>query len=219
MKGILLASATIAALTIVRGVNPASAVVLEFDAVSAAAAGFDASAGWSFTTTEKISVTALDAYDPTGDGAAGTVRLYTAGGMVLASAKVTTSDPKEGSPVEFYSAKLSKAVSLAANTTYYIVEDIGTATMANGNVTGLTTFSGITYKGEVAAQGQGNKPTTDATMGMFSPGIFGPNFDAAKGTGAVPEPATWAMALLGFGLLGLSGARLSRRGGRHTIRA
>ena len=99
MKKTLLASVAIAALTTIGGAGPARAVVLEFSAVSAAAAGFDASAGWSFATTEKISVTALDAFDPTGDGAAGTVRLYTAGGTVLASARVTTKDPKEGSPI------------------------------------------------------------------------------------------------------------------------
>src|ERR1700733_4375914 len=34
---------------------------------------------------------------------------------------------------------------------------------------------------------------------------------------AVPEPATWAMMLLGFGLLGLGGARLSRRGRSRSI--
>ena len=29
--------------------------------------------------------------------------------------------------------------------------------------------------------GQGKKPTTDATGGTFSPGIFGPNFDRDTG--------------------------------------
>jgi hypothetical protein len=211
MKKTLLASVAIAALTTIGGAGPARAVVLEFSAVSAAAAGFDASAGWSFATTEKISVTALDAFDPTGDGAAGTVRLYTAGGTVLASARVTTKDPKEGSPIMFYSAKLSKPIVLAANTTYFIAEDIGTATMANGNVTGLKTTTGITYKVEVAAMGQGQNPTTDATMGMFSPGIFGPNFDVGAVGAAVPEPSTWAMMLLGFAGLGFFGRRAARR--------
>jgi hypothetical protein len=54
-------------------------------------------------------------------------------------------------------------------------------------------------------------------MGKFSPGIFGPNFDVGAVGAAVPEPATWAMMLLGFGLLGLGGARLSRRGRSHPI--
>jgi hypothetical protein len=54
-------------------------------------------------------------------------------------------------------------------------------------------------------------------MGMFTPGIFGPNFEVEAVGAAVPEPATWAMMLLGFGLLGLGGARLSRRGRSHVI--
>jgi hypothetical protein len=126
------------------GTGPAWAVVaLQFSALSTGTPGFDASAGWSFTTNEKISVTALDAFDPNGDGAAGTVRLYNASGTVLASAKVTTTDPKEGSPIMFFSAKLSKPLMLAAKTTYFIAEDLGTATTANGNVSGMTTSSAI----------------------------------------------------------------------------
>jgi len=69
--------------------------------------GFDASAGWSLKTNQAITVAALDAFDPTGNGTAGAVRLYNASGTVLASATVTTSDPKEGSPISFYSHAIS----------------------------------------------------------------------------------------------------------------
>ena len=213
MKTTLLASAAIAALTTIGGAGPAWAVVaLEFSKLDTAPAGFDASAGWSFTTNEKISVTALDAFDPTGDGSAGTVRLYNASGTVLGSAKVTTSDPKEGSPIMFFTAKLSKPLVLAAMTTYFIAEDLGTATLANGTVTGLTTSSTIKYDGEVAVAGQGKNPTTDGTGGMFSPGIFGPNFDLTLGASAVPEPATWAMMLIGFAGLGYAAFRRNKKG-------
>ena len=213
MKTTLLASAAIAALTTIGGMGPARAVVaLEFSKLDTAAAGFDASAGWSFTTNEKISVTALDAFDPTGDGSAGTVRLYNASGTVLGSAKVTTSDPKEGSPIMFFSAKLSKPLVLAAKTTYFIAEDLGTATLANGTVTGLTTSPTIKYDGEVAVAGQGKNPFTDGTGGMFSPGIFGPNFDLTLGASAVPEPATWAMMLIGFAGLGYAAFRRNKKG-------
>jgi Domain of unknown function (DUF4082)/PEP-CTERM motif len=212
MKATLLASAVIAAVTTICGAGPAWAVLaLQFSTLSTGTPGFDASAGWSFTTNEKISVTALDAFDPKGDGAAGTVRLYNASGTVLASAKVTTTDPKEGSPIMFFSAKLSKPLVLAAMTTYFIAEDLGTATTANGNVSGLTTSSAIKYDGEVAARGQGKNPTTDATGGAFSPGIFGPNFDVTLGASAVPEPSTWAMMLLGFAGIGFAGYLASRK--------
>ena len=211
MKTTLVASAAIAALTTIGGMGPARAVVaLEFSKLDTAPAGFDASAGWSFTTNEKITVTALDAFDPTGDGSAGAVRLYNASGTVLGSAKVTTSDPKEGSPIMFFTAKLSKPIVLAANTTYFIAEDLGTATLANGTVTGLTTSSTIKYLGEVAVAGQGKNPFTDGTEGEFSPGIFGPNFDVGAVGAAIPEPSTWGMMLLGFAGLGFVGYRKAK---------
>jgi hypothetical protein len=65
--------------------------------------------------------------------------------------------------------------------------------------------------------GQGLNPLTDATMGMFSPGIFGPNLDIQLKSSAVPEVSTWAMMLLGFGFLGLGGAQLNRRRAPHNL--
>jgi hypothetical protein len=59
---------------------------------------------------------------------------------------------------------------------------------------------------------------------MFSPGIFGPNFDIVAVGTAVPEPGS--LVLLGVGLLGLAGAqlfcrrkvRMPRSGGFSTDR-
>ena len=77
-------------------------------------------------------------------------------------------------------------------------------------MTGLTTSSAIKYDVEVAAMGQGKNPTTDATGGMFSPGIFGPNFDVGAVGAAIPEPSTWAMMLLGFAGIGFVGYRKAK---------
>ena len=111
----------------------------------------------------------------------------------------------------FFSAKLSKPLVLAAKTTYFIAEDLGTATTANGNVTRADDLLRDQCDGEVAARGQGKNPTTDATGGAFSPGIFGPNFDVTLGASAVPEPSTWAMMLLGFAEIGFAGYLASRK--------
>src|SRR4051812_16400721 len=59
----------------------------------------DYTVGWAFTTNTSSVVTALDALDPGQSGQE--VRLYQGNGTVIASAKVTTSDPQAGTPL-FY---------------------------------------------------------------------------------------------------------------------
>jgi PEP-CTERM motif len=51
--------------------------------------------------------------------------------------------------------------------------------------------------------------------GSYNPGGFG--FDLAIG-GAVPEPSTWAMMLLGFAGLGYAGYRSSQKTGAVSLR-
>jgi hypothetical protein len=47
---------------------------------------------------------------------------------------------------------------------------------------------------------------------MFSPGIFGPNFDVGAVGAAIPEPSTWAMMLIGFAGLGYAALRRNKKG-------
>ena len=116
--------------------------ILEFSGGTEAPVASDASLGWSFTTNQSIIVVALDAFDPTGrDGTVGAVRLYNGSGIVLASALVTASDPIEGAPTPFYSEAITP-VSLAANSTYYIVEDMSFTTQLWYSVSALTTNPG-----------------------------------------------------------------------------
>jgi hypothetical protein len=55
-------------------------------------------------------------------------------------------------------------------------------------------------------------PNVDLTFGytLVADGAGGFGFDLAIG-GAVPEPSTWAMTLVGFAGLGFAGARSARR--------
>jgi hypothetical protein len=182
--------------------------VLEFSGGSSATSGGDdLTVGWAFTTTTAISVTALDAFDPSGDGF---VQLYDGSANVLASATVATSDPTEGNPTAFHSAAITP-VTLAANTTYYIAEDVVAVDTTSFLVmTGTpTTSSLITYGGSVSDAGLRETPTTDVNNGnILDPAYFGPDFDAV----AAPEPAS--LTLLGFGLAGLGAIRRRKRESR-----
>jgi len=167
--------------------------VLEFSGGQKAPVASDATQGWYFTTNRSITVDALDAFDPSGsDGTVGAVRLYDGLGNVLASATVTAGDPIEGSPIPFYSEAINP-VTLAANTTYYIAEDMSFTTQLYYSVTGLITDASITYDGAVEARGQGQDPVTDLNGQIYDPSYFGPNFDIR-----VPEPSTLYLFIAGL---------------------
>ena len=163
--------------------------------------------GWSFTTTQAITVSALDAWTGGTGQTSYNVRLYNAAGTTLASATVLNTDPIEGAPSTFYKHAITP-VALAASTTYYIAMDQVNGFMAE-NVSGLTTSPLINYTGEVyQAFGSGTNPTTDGTGGALNPGLFGPNFDATPT--AVPEPGSMILLGLAAGGVGFT-AWLRRR--------
>jgi hypothetical protein len=65
-------------------------------------------------------------------------------------------------------------------------------------------WAGIGFDPNVNDTYQVNLTYTDANQGVHSLDVF-----AKLGTGAVPEPATWAMMMLGLGMIG--GAMRRRR--------
>ena len=184
-----------------------ASVALDFGTccTSTSSPNFNGTLGWSFTTNAVVTVTALDAYDPTGTGL---VELYNALGTVLASATVTTSDTQEGSGVLFYSQPITPIV-LIAGTTYYIAEDVSPgppATNIHLQTSSLTVDPSITYDGGVSSSaGHAQTPTTDALFsGALNDAFFGPNFDLQSSSSA-PEPGS--LFLLVTGLAGMIVAR------------
>jgi hypothetical protein len=76
MLGPRMASVIAAGLLAIGVAGPACAdPILEFTGAGIAGRtlGGDVSAGWSFTTNKAVTVVALDALDPTGDGAVGDI--------------------------------------------------------------------------------------------------------------------------------------------------
>ena len=57
-------------------------------------------------------------------------------------------------------------------------------------------------------------PSTSISCSRFKPGVYSTSFALTRSnvvTGAVPEPTTWAMMLLGFGAMGVSMRRRHRQ--------
>lgn len=124
-------------------------IVLEYTSANTdSSAGY--TLGWSFTTTQAVSVTALDVWSGSSIGGQTSfnVRLYNSAGTTLRSATVLNTDPIEGAPTTFYTHAVTP-LALAASTTYYIAMDedptFTNATFVQEGASGLTTNSGITY--------------------------------------------------------------------------
>ncbi|HUP03636.1 MAG TPA: PEP-CTERM sorting domain-containing protein [Bryobacteraceae bacterium] len=178
------------------------------------------SIGWSFITNSAITVTALDAWNP--DSGGDQVTIFTPGNcgevpypgctpfQYVAQANVSPSDPTEGSPIPFYTQAIDP-VTLAADTQYYIVQNLQPGTDASNTmmaqVSGLSSDPSIAYAGALSTPFQSNYPDYDSEAGVLSPAYFGPNFDIAQQT---PEPAS-VLTLAG----GLALAALLRRRKLH----
>jgi hypothetical protein len=189
MKSALRRSIVTAAVQGLMGAPARADLALEYTSGSSYANLGDAAFGWSFTTTQAITVDALGALD---GGSGNSVRLYDSTGTTLAQAVVSNSDPTEGVPIPFHFVSISP-VTLQAKQTYFFVEDfISLVTGFNAGVSGLMTDPAIVY-GDSVEGNYGTNPTTDAVP-FFDPGVFGPNFEICTAS-AVPEPSTVAPCL------------------------
>jgi hypothetical protein len=84
----------------------------------------------------------------------------------------------------------------------------GTLTHTGGTTNNL---GWITYTGTFVASGTSATIAFSGSQATDNAGLF---LDAVSVTGAVPEPATWAMLILGMGLVGGAMRRQTARRGR-----
>ena len=161
------------------------------------------SLGYEFTTNAPVKVVALGIYQANSGGLSDNhdVGLYDSEGDLLAS---TTIDAPNGSvSLAGFDYNTVPEITLAADATYYVgaeYDDGNDPVLFPDNGGVFSTISSISY-----VQSTYGNPTGFPNNGYGTNGFFGPNIGVA-----VPEPATWAMMLLGVGMIG-AGLRVARR--------
>ena len=175
-------------------------------AVSPNGNGSPATVGYQFTANQALSVTALGVYDYN-FGTKGPLQsshqvgIFTTSGTLLGSAMVSpTSTLLDG-----YRYTNIAGLALTAGQSY-LIGAFYSAVSANDDgyyfsTTTVSTSPAITFGSAATVNGATfSAPTTlNGTNGRF-----GPNFLYTTATSAVPEPATWAMMILGMGAIGFA---------------
>ena len=157
--------------------------------------------GFEFSLSGSTTVEALGYWEGMVDPSE-SVGLWDSGGTLLASATVTTGSAHIG---HFLWTSIS-SLSLGAGT--YVIGGTYNGGLFASNASGVVTMPGYTWITDEQLFGTGLNFPTVTTSGAYGVnGIPEVNF-STSGIGSVPEPATWALMLGGFGL---AGAALRRR--------
>ncbi len=183
--------------------------------------GTFANFGWTFTTTEARRVSALGVFDRGADGLADQhqVGIWNANGDLVVSATVKDQPLVMSSSAAGDWRFAAVSLTLLAPGTYtvgayYPTNQDGFIGSSAANKAVLSSASWLTFgEGRVTVGGTEffTRPDT-AVSDQFNPAFFGPNFMSQ----AVPEPASWAMMIAGFGLAGTAARRHARRTIRHA---
>jgi hypothetical protein len=161
--------------------------------------------GWEFTVNTPVTVDGLGVFDDSLDGLAEShdVGLWNSTGTLLTSTTVLagTADPLIGNFRYADIAPLTlQAGTYVIGATWLSGADNNVFTTDGGVV---TTIPQITF--DAAAYTGGSTLADPTSIVAASEGYFGPNLLVTP----VPEPATWAMMLVGFG--GMGAAMRGRR--------
>lgn len=167
--------------------------------------------GWRFTPTKNLFVNRLGLFDHAGDGFLDSheVGLWNNDGLLLAT--VTFSSGTSGTLLNGFRFLSVGSTELSAGQNYFIG-----ALFSTGNdrvffppATGFAANPDVGFGGATFAAGG---VLANPTSAFGGDGFVGPNFSFSLA--AVPEPTTWAMMILGFGVIG--GAMRRRKAAVRT---
>ncbi|WP_193743232.1 PEPxxWA-CTERM sorting domain-containing protein [Sandarakinorhabdus sp. AAP62] len=159
----------------------------------------DETVGWKFSTASAIKVTALGWWVQNERLAAShQVGIWSSTGTLLGSTTVTPGAPTDG----VWRFAAASPFTLAAGDYFIGGRDLtGDGDNYTSSVGSLTLAAGISFLGS-ARSSNASGFAFPSIVTANSGGRFGPNFQFSDATGAVPEPASWAMLIAGFGLVG-----------------
>jgi hypothetical protein len=152
--------------------------------------------GFEFSTASAITVSGLGWYVASGTLASShEVGLWDSGGTLLGSTTVTAGSATSGG-FRYVSVP---TLTLAAGD-YYIGggQSASDGDLYKTSVSNIVTGTGITFL--AAARSGSSSGFAFPSVVSAASGRFGPNF--VYTAAAVPEPASWAMLIAGFGIMG-----------------
>ncbi len=220
MRKTIMAGALAAAFSLAFTAAPAGAS----NAIVSFTGGFQLSAfdtdetiGWVFTTDSALTVTALGWWttDRGRTFADHRVSIWNDSGMLLGAVDIAAGPANDG----VWRFVDVAPIALLAGGTYFIggrdLFDDGDDYITS--VDTLVLAPGLTFLGSAVSNSGAGFAFPGNIDFITTGGRFGPNFRfETAGGGVIPEPATWAMLIAGFGLVG---SAMRRRNGRIAVSA
>lgn len=157
--------------------------------------------GFSFNLSQATTIDALG-YWTGGNFSTHQVAIWSSSGTLLTSGTVSGADPLLG----HYRYDSIAPITLGAGN--YVIGGQFFNGLIPAELTGITSAPNFTWTGDRQAMGNFVFPTT-SFLTYGNQGVALVNFSIAQPAG-VPEPATWATMLIGFGAIGVSLRRRRR---------